>query len=750
MEYMEAYLHRMIEFMNFHPDAYKKPDMPVCHITKGFFHYRNLNMCFVNDVLSRAAEALLQGYLPVIEIPGGDGIENLWSAFFKQPAELLGTDLSGRQDRPEDIYEMAPVWGPGYKANLIPRELQCACSLYRSLFVLNEKTEAYIRAEYEELLEGKKVLGVLSRGTDLGRQHPADHPVQPDIQTLLSDVKREFEEGGYDAIYLASDEEETERVFRKTFPEKILTNKRHYLDGIFEEHKRDDSILQDDNCVYMVDVMDREKIDFYGFGLEYLSSIVLLSKCDGLIAGNTLGSSAALFLNDHRYKYSKIYDLGFYKSRVSVIVICRGKAEDLSNYLENLAMQTYGMHNLEIILINDTTDGSIHSVLLGFEERFPESVLIVNLEPESGLPVSDMNDIGVSYVTGKYVVYADINDTFDEVSLELLVQEAEKRGGDHPERGIFLYRGLRNRSDEYTKLCDQMRGLFDAGHELILFHQGFGETAIFMQVLYKHKEMKGKKICVFSHSSTRTELLRICPEIDEVFEISEDLFSKVRMNAEMVTGCEILDFYALHKMPLDRSTLKTEICDFLDIPKDTPYRTIFLPHMEANWQEYFSAKHLLPHQTVYIVPHAVFLGKVVDDTFWGKLIRKLKEKGYTVIMNMPEETEPGVPFAYFDMLVSLKLAQMCGCVIGARTGFMDLVAAFTDIPLQVIYPDDTHPSWDICKQYTWEEPVYGDYAKKYMESTGLNTLYHRSDIEELVYSNDEETIEKIVSDIVFR
>lgn len=308
MNYMEEYMQRMLFLMDFRAGNSVRGDMPVCHITKGYFDYKNLNMCFVNDMVARMAECLYRGYLPMVEVPGGEGLDNLWGAFFKQPYEFLGVDYHHIENRVDHFYEMEPVWGPGYKANLIPRELMCATNLYRELVVLNDDSREYIEKEISEIIGEKKILGVLVRGTDLGNAHPANHPVQPELEQVLSDVEAEMNTGEYDAIYLASDEKSMEDIFRDQFPaEVILTNHRHYMNDLYKEASKTE------NDAVLTDVMVENKIDFYTYGLEYLSSLYILSKCESLIAGNTLGSSAALFLNNGNYKRYTLYDLGFYE-----------------------------------------------------------------------------------------------------------------------------------------------------------------------------------------------------------------------------------------------------------------------------------------------------------------------------------------------------------------------------------------------------------------------------------------------------
>lgn len=307
MNYLEEYLQRMLFCMDLHIEKLFHEGMPICHIRHGYFPYKSLNMCFVNDMVARIGEAFYQGYLPVVEVPGGEGIDNLWETFFLQPHEILGIDMEAYAQGKDHIIDIEPVWGPGYKANLIPRELVCATNLYQQFVKPNEISQEYIEKEINEIIGAKSVLGVLVRGTDLGKDHPKDHPVQPDLAQVLKDVEEELSTGDYDGIYLASEEEEMEEIFREYFPEKeILVNKRHYMTQSYYEARKTHDIIG------LSDVMVENHVDLFTYGLEYLSSLFLLSKCNAFIAGNTLGSSAALFLNGGAYKKYTLYDLGFY------------------------------------------------------------------------------------------------------------------------------------------------------------------------------------------------------------------------------------------------------------------------------------------------------------------------------------------------------------------------------------------------------------------------------------------------------
>lgn len=304
-------------------------------------------------------------------------------------------------------------------------------------------------------------------------------------------------------------------------------------------------------------------------------------------------------------------------------------------------------------------------------------------------------------------------------------------------------------AQEYENLRQNIQDMVKSGYEVMLFHQGFGETVTFLQLLYKYKELTGKKLFIFTKVSTRTELMQSCPYVDDMIEISEELYDMLATDYELRIFCRIRNVLELHEIVgIDKSDIHTQMCDYLQIPGDTPFRPYCMPEIDCNWDEYFDAKGLIPGNSVYLVPHAVFFGKVVPDDFWLTLVERLRQKGYTPIMNLPTETIPGVPYAYFDIFVSLQLAQRCGHVVGVRTGFMDLAAVFIDSDLQIIYPDDTNPSWKLCEEYTWHEKIEENYFEKYMEGWGVKKLFRREgreNIEEFVYTNTDDTVDYIIS-----
>ena len=268
---------------------------------KGLYDYEYFNICFLNDVLQFMLNTVMEEKIPEIGIVNSQGV-NIWEMFFKQPSEYLQQESIGKnkieilsEDHTRifadfnDIYsnEMIKLWG----------------HVYRCFVRFNDSTKTYIKKEMKEIFGGdRKVLGVLVRGTDYTSLRPTGHPVQPEVEKVIEDAKLLMEKEGYEYLYLATEDGRIDKAFREVFGDKLLINHRNYYDEIYN----------DQNIELIKDVhFDRENDDYLK-GVEYLSSIAILSKCDSLLAGNCGGSQAAVFLNGNKYKICKIYNLGLY------------------------------------------------------------------------------------------------------------------------------------------------------------------------------------------------------------------------------------------------------------------------------------------------------------------------------------------------------------------------------------------------------------------------------------------------------
>lgn len=258
-------------------------------IKPDFDYYFFYNTVFHLDCISHIIYELSQGYIPVI-----DDHHHAWEQLFEQPVELMDSKIGDISQLPESD-EASTL----YTATMIPSCKQVRMlwgRLIRTFSRLKPEEQAYVDNEVRSILKNERVLGVVCRGTDyIGTGMPR----QPEICDLIADAKAWMERYHYDKIYLATEAESIYDQFAAAFKDKLLVNKRSYYDKAMAQ--------QNVKWIGMVQ-FDREN-DNYWKGLEYYSSINILSKCSALLAGYCGASNMALLLNTERYERFMIYDL---------------------------------------------------------------------------------------------------------------------------------------------------------------------------------------------------------------------------------------------------------------------------------------------------------------------------------------------------------------------------------------------------------------------------------------------------------
>lgn len=260
---------------------------------------------YVEIVMRQIDHALRHGYIPVVDMRGSknpyleDGkeqAENWWELYFEQPTAYTVEEAyrSGRIERAkEENRSRIPYGGDAFT---FKKSRWTWSAFYRTFFKPNDTVRKYFEKEYEALMhsDGSRVLGVLVRGTDY--KAAAGHPVMPDVDEVIGAVRKCMER--YDFIYLATEEYANVKRFETEFPGRVLVNQRMYYDA---ENFDGKSINE---------IRFKRENDKYLCGLEYLSSILLLSKCGGLVGGLCGGTVAAVYMNDHQYRDLVYFDKG--------------------------------------------------------------------------------------------------------------------------------------------------------------------------------------------------------------------------------------------------------------------------------------------------------------------------------------------------------------------------------------------------------------------------------------------------------
>lgn len=267
----------------------------------GFFGYFN----FVVYHLKRAEEL---GASPVIDLKyypndyimedNEVGRKNCWEDYFEQPTNV---DI-------EEVYHSSSViLGSGeYSPSLAETEDES------ELMISHALVEKYIRPKksvreicdkkYRELgMANKRILGVKCRGTDFSQTRPSKHSIVPDAcQTLSVIEQKEAEWGGYDRIFVATEDKKIYEELKAGFGNRMISNDENLIGNVhgkwLNEMFRGDQLKGS----------KRERMT------EYLVSILLLASCDALIAPIIGGTLGAMRLKGH-YEHIYLFHLGLYE-----------------------------------------------------------------------------------------------------------------------------------------------------------------------------------------------------------------------------------------------------------------------------------------------------------------------------------------------------------------------------------------------------------------------------------------------------
>lgn len=262
--------------------------------------------------LQRIDDAIKKGYIPIVDMQNDFNIyleeekigkENSWEYYFEQPAGYSLKDIthsrnviigSGSVPKGFPFLEVDFLCGKTVDGH----NLQYWREIARKYMKLNDTAQKKIDEEYSRLFHDcDKVLGVLCRGTDYTGGKPKHHAVQPTIEQVLEKVDEIFTERNCTKIFLATEDETVYRVFEDKYNDRLIVNRRKYAK--YQGVSIGKTIYENGN-------------GGYEGGMEYLTTIVLLSKCHCLCAGRASGTAGACLMSEG-YEYTYIFDLGSYE-----------------------------------------------------------------------------------------------------------------------------------------------------------------------------------------------------------------------------------------------------------------------------------------------------------------------------------------------------------------------------------------------------------------------------------------------------
>jgi glycosyltransferase involved in cell wall biosynthesis len=110
--------------------------------------------------------------------------------------------------------------------------------------------------------------------------------------------------------------------------------------------------------------------------------------------------------------------------KVSVIIPCYCVEPYIDRCVQSLIHQTIGLENLELIFINDASPDSTLDILLSYEKKYSESILVIN--SEVNLKQGGARNLGIQYASGDYIGFVDGDDWVELTMFEKLYKKAEE------------------------------------------------------------------------------------------------------------------------------------------------------------------------------------------------------------------------------------------------------------------------------------------------------------------------------------
>lgn len=101
---------------------------------------------------------------------------------------------------------------------------------------------------------------------------------------------------------------------------------------------------------------------------------------------------------------------------VSVIIPCYNVEKYILRCLHSLEAQTYGIENLEIILIDDASTDNTLSIIRAFAQRYPKNATVIALT-HNGKQGAARNK-GMDLASGKYIMFVDSDDCIATTMIE--------------------------------------------------------------------------------------------------------------------------------------------------------------------------------------------------------------------------------------------------------------------------------------------------------------------------------------------
>ena len=169
--------------------------------------------------------------------------------------------------------------------------------------------------------------------------------------------------------------------------------------------------------------------------------------------------------------------------KVSIVVPAYNAAKTISRCLDSLVNQT--LQDIEIIVVNDASTDNTWEILLDYESRYPDKLIIVDGEVNRGS--GGARNQGFDLASGEYIGLVDSDDYVASTMYERLYNKAREEDSDIVD--CAYYSELNNKAIVFTS--DDLTGeLNDSKRKKLIASGGYLVTKIFRNSLWNEPKVR--------------------------------------------------------------------------------------------------------------------------------------------------------------------------------------------------------------------------------------------------------------------
>jgi hypothetical protein len=248
------------------------------------------------------------GYIPIVDVMTFPNVfngfniskKNYWEDFFNQPFGYTLEEIKKRAKMIEYVECTGSEKRPS-TINIYFNEILLYFWHYIQKRYMPIKKEI-LKESYiimKKLFKGSKnILGVKMRGTDYLSTKPKGHPIPPNIEMVIVDVKNLYIKNKYDWIFMSTEDEILKGKFINEFDNKIK---------LFEPKEKINYDYKSSNNI----MLNKDINGNLEYARNYLINMIILSKCIDIVSAKGSGA-AGIFILTNGFRYSLVYNIGEY------------------------------------------------------------------------------------------------------------------------------------------------------------------------------------------------------------------------------------------------------------------------------------------------------------------------------------------------------------------------------------------------------------------------------------------------------